>query len=510
MTNPTVTEKLIQFDNSYTLLPNRMFARVAPETVPAPQLLQFNKSLAEELGLDADLFSSSDGVAVLSGNRIAEGSDPIAMAYAGHQFGNWVPQLGDGRAVLLGEIIDRQGRRRDIQLKGSGQTPFSRSGDGKAPLGPVLREFLISEAMAALGVPTTRSLAAVSTGEQVYRETVAKGAILTRVAASHIRIGTLQYFYARNDIDALKALSNYAIARHYPEIATPHSEAGTPAVDLLEAVMAKQADLVAQWMGVGFIHGVMNTDNTTISGETIDFGPCAFMDTYHEGQVFSSIDRGGRYAYRNQPAIVHWNLAQLAQALLPLMPDGQEDNLRAMQTAIDRFPNMFRKAWTDVMRRKLGLWTLDDQDDQDRALATDLLVIMEANGADFTRTFRQLTDIASSDGKASDALQTAATPMLGKDPSAFDDWLKRWQARLTLDPMSSAERSKTMRGANPLFIPRNHLVERALAAAEEGDLGPFERLRNVLSHPFEDRPDALDYAAPHDAEQLGYRTFCGT
>ena len=492
------TGEIFAFDNSYARLPDRLFARVSPAPAPTPRFLQINKPLAEELALDPERLSSPEGLEILSGRRIATGSEPIAMAYAGHQFGNWVPQLGDGRAVLIGEVIDRHGRRRDLQLKGAGRTPFSRMGDGKAPLGPVLREFLVSEAMAALGIPTTRSLAAVATGERVVRETVLTGAVLTRVAASHVRIGTFQYFYAREDVEALRALTDHVIERHYPQIAT----AEVPALALLNAVMRRQADLVARWMGVGFIHGVMNTDNMTISGETIDYGPCAFMDAFRNGQVFSSIDAGGRYAYGNQPQIAHWNLVQLAQALLPLLPGASEDAVKLAQSAIDGFPALFREAWLGVMRRKLGLSAADEGDAD---LIGALLSTMEANGADFTLTFRRLSDRGvpgtENHPRAAD---------LFKEPATFEAWSERWQARLAADPMAPAERQAVMRLANPLFIPRNHRVEEALKAAENGDLGPFETLRTVLARPFDEHPNEAHLAPPPRPEEAIHRTFCGT
>ena len=492
------TGEIFAFDNSYARLPDRLFARVSPAPAPTPRLVQINKPLAEELALDPERLGSQEGLEILSGNRLATGSEPIAMAYAGHQFGSWVPQLGDGRAVLIGEVIDRHGRRRDLQLKGAGRTPFSRMGDGKAPLGPVLREFLVSEAMAALGIPTTRSLAAVATGERVVRETVLTGAVLTRVAASHVRIGTFQYFYAREDVEALRALTDHVIERHYPQIAT----AEVPALALLNAVMRRQADLVARWMGVGFIHGVMNTDNMTISGETIDYGPCAFMDAFRNGQVFSSIDAGGRYAYGNQPQIAHWNLVQLAQALLPLLPGASEDAVKLAQSAIDGFPAMFREAWLGVMRRKLGLSAADEGDAD---LIGALLSTMEANEADFTLTFRRLSDHA---GPGAENRPRPAD--LFKEPAAFQAWSERWQARLAADPMAPAERQAAMRSANPQFIPRNHRVEEALAAAENGDLGPFETLRTVLARPFDEHPNEAYLALPPRAEQAIHRTFCGT
>lgn len=494
----TSSDRLFAFDNSYARLPEHMFARVSPAAAPAPRLLQLNRPLAEELGLDPDLLMQGEGLDILSGNRIAAGSDPIAMAYAGHQFGNWVPQLGDGRAILIGEVIDRQGRRRDIQLKGSGRTPFSRNGDGKAPLGPVLREFIVSEAMAALGIPTTRSLAAVATGERVYRETVHTGAVLTRVASSHLRIGTFQFFYARQDTEALRALADHAIARHDPEAA----ESDAPALALLEGVMARQAELVACWMGVGFIHGVMNTDNMTISGETIDYGPCAFMDAFREGEVFSSIDAGGRYAYGNQPRIAHWNLAQLAQALLPILPGPDEAAFEAAQAAVDSFSGMFQEAWLGVMRTKLGLSRAAEGDAD---LAASFLSLMQANGADFTLTFRGLADCA----EAGSGIASQVGDLF-QDPGSVADWADRWAARIADDPLSPAERRTAMRAANPLFIPRNHRVEEALAAAEEDDFGPFERLRRVLAHPFDDQEGEAELARPPRAGEAVTHTFCGT
>ena len=494
----TATDEIFSFDNSYARLPERLFARIPPARAPTPRILQINRPLAEELDLDLERLASQEGLEILSGNRIATGSEPIAMAYAGHQFGNWVPQLGDGRALLLGEVIDRNGLRRDIQLKGSGRTPFSRTGDGKAPLGPVLREFIVSEAIAALGIPTTRSLAAVATGDRVFRETLHNGAVLTRVAASHVRIGTFQYFYARKDVEALKALADYVIERHYPKAAT----AEVPALALLEAVMARQANLVAQWMGIGFIHGVMNTDNMTISGETIDYGPCAFMDTFRRSQVFSSIDTFGRYAYENQPQIAHWNLGQFAQTLLPLLPGAESSAVELAQATIDHFPDLFDKAWLGVMRRKLGLSKAAEGDVE---LFTALLSTMEANRADFTLTFRILSNHV--------APNMADEPQAGdlfEDPAAFESWIERWQARLEEEPMEPIARQATMRAANPKYIARNHLVEDALAAAEEGDFGPFERLRRVLASPFEEQPNEGHLALPPGPGQTVIQTFCGT
>ena len=399
----------IAFDNSYARLPARFYARLDPAPVAAPQLVRVNDGLAQQLGLDPAELASPDGVAVLAGNRVPEGAEPIALAYAGHQFGHFVPRLGDGRAILLGEVVGRDGLRRDIQLKGSGRTPFSRGGDGRAALGPVLREYLVSEAMAALGVPTTRTLAAVTTGEEVLRETRLPGAVLTRVAASHIRVGTFQYFAARDDIEAMRLLADHAIARHYPEC----TGAEAPYPSLLRAVVTRQAELVARWMLIGFVHGVMNTDNTSIAGETIDYGPCAFMDTYDPATVFSSIDHAGRYAYGNQPRIAHWNLARLAEAMLPLLGEDDEKALAAAHEALAGFAPRFEAAIAQGLRAKVGLATEQEGDD---ALAQDLLARMAQNEADFTRTFRSLCDAAADSGG------DAAARALFTDGTAYDAW----------------------------------------------------------------------------------------
>ncbi len=387
------------FDNSYARLPERFFVKLAPTPVPTPRLIRLNQALARQLGLDPRALDTPDGAAIFGGNRVPDGAEPLAMAYAGHQFGHWVPQLGDGRAVLLGEIIDQDGVRRDIQLKGAGRTPFSRRGDGRAVLGPVLREYLVSEAMAALGIATTRSLAAVTTGERIQRDGPQPGAVLTRVASSHVRIGTFEFFAARGDTDAVRILADYVIARHYPDVAG----AAQPHAALFEAVVGRTAALVASWQLVGFIHGVMNTDNMSIAGETIDYGPCAFMDTYHPGTVYSSIDSGGRYAYGNQPRIAQWNLASLAEALLPLLGDGDGEAaaVAAAQAAIDGFPGRFDAAWLAGMRAKLGL-VAAEEGDQD--LARDLLDRMAGNRADFTLTFRRLSDAAGDGGEAEAAV----------------------------------------------------------------------------------------------------------
>jgi uncharacterized protein YdiU (UPF0061 family) len=488
----------IRFDNTYARLPDRFSKRLAPTPVTAPRLVRLNEPLARLLGIDPAAMASPQGVEILAGNRIAEGSEPLAMAYAGHQFGGFVPQLGDGRAILLGEVVDREGVRRDIQLKGSGPTPFSRQGDGRAALGPVLREYIVSEAMYALGIPTTRSLAAVSTGEAVYREMPLPGAVLTRVAASHIRVGTFQYFAVRKDGEALRMLADHVIGRHYPNVAT----AANPYAALLDAVMARQARLVAHWMMVGFIHGVMNTDNCSIAGETIDYGPCAFMDSYHPGTVYSSIDRGGRYAFGNQPTIVQWNLARLAETLLPLLADTGENAVEIAQAAIDGFPQRFEPLYVEGLRRKLGLL---EPHEGDLELAHDLFGRMAENEADFTLTFRNLADAAADRG-ADEAVRR-----LFKDPAAFDTWATSWRQRLAGEGGDPNARRAAMRLANPRFIPRNHRVEEAIAAAVEWkDYQPFEKLLGVLAAPFEDQPENAAYALPPQPHEVVQQTFCGT
>ena len=468
-------------DNSYARLPDRFYARLAPTPVATPKLVKLNVPLALQLGLDPDVLASPEGVAMLAGNRLPEGSEPIATAYAGHQFGNFVPQLGDGRAVLLGEVIDAGGMRRDIQLKGAGPTPFSRRGDGRAALGPVLREYIVSEAMHALGVPTTRSLAAVATGELVYRETALPGAVLTRVASSHIRVGTFQFFAARGDVEGVKLLADHVIARHYPDADSYRG--------LFERVIERQAKLVAQWLCVGFIHGVMNTDNMSIAGETIDYGPCAFMDAYHPETVFSSIDRTGRYAYGKQPQIAGWNLARLGEALMPLFDADEEKALAQANESLQRYGDLFGDAYLAGLRRKFGLFT---ERDEDRELVQSFLKLMMDNGLDHTLTFRRLSD--------------------GEVPVDDTDWPKRYRARLALEPQDEATRRDAMRAANPVYIPRNHKVEAALGAAvEHDDYGPFEELLAVLARPFEERTEFAAYAQPPtEEEQRNFRTFCGT
>lgn len=484
------------FDNSYRRLPERFHAVQRPARVVAPRLLAFNRPLAEELGLDP-LAVEPVAAELFSGNALATDADPIALAYAGHQFGHFVPSLGDGRALLLGEVVDREGRRRDVQLKGSGPTPFSRRGDGRAALGPVLREYVVSEAMHALGIPTTRSLAAVSTGEVVHRETPQPGAVLTRIASSHLRVGTFQYFAARGDVEGLSLLLEYALRRHDPGLAS----AERPALAFLGAVSARQAALVARWLCVGFVHGVMNTDNTAISGETLDYGPCAFLDGYHPGRKFSSIDHGGRYAFANQPSIARWNLARLAEALLPLIDSDDDRAIAAAVEVLEGFPAVFEREWQGGLRAKIGL---SSGEEGDPALVAGLLAAMQASEADWTLVFRRLADAADEGG------DEVALRSLFARPDGIDAWLRGWRARLARDARSPRERANAMRRANPLFVPRNHRVEQALRAAASGDLRPFETLCEVLGRPFDEQPAHAEFAEPPRPEEVVRETFCGT
>ncbi|EIC23023.1 protein adenylyltransferase SelO [Thiorhodovibrio frisius] len=501
---------IFAFDNSYARLPDRFHARVIPTAVAQPALLQVNEDFARQLGLNPSELHTQEATDIFAGNRLPEGAEPLAMAYAGHQFGSFVPQLGDGRAILLGERVTPDGVRVDIQLKGAGRTPFSRSGDGRACLGPVLREYLISEAMHAFGIPTTRGLAAVATGEPVYREHPLPGAILTRVASSHVRVGTFEYFRARQDSEALKTLADYVIARHFPALAeTDQTYSG-----LLDAVATRQADLIAAWMSVGFIHGVMNTDNMSIVGETIDYGPCAFMDSYDPTTVFSSIDYRGRYAYGNQARIAHWNLSSLAMSLKPLLEQESDQAAARATAALDHFQARFDQAWLARFGCKLGL---ADAQSEDRALIKDFLDLLEQHQADFTNSFRALSSALEDGG---DAL---AREVGQRDHGqACSPWLARWRERLAGDPLTDAERSQMMRQANPAVIPRNHRVEQALDAAEKGDMQPFERLLAVVREPWDDAKnntgdDARDYAeisafyqAPPKPQEVVQYTFCGT
>jgi uncharacterized protein YdiU (UPF0061 family) len=486
------------FSNSYARLPEHFFARLSPTPVTKPRLVKFNESLASELGVDTRGLEPDELAAIFAGNVIPAGAEPIAMAYAGHQFGNFVPQLGDGRAILLGEVVDRNGKRRDIQLKGAGQTPFSRGGDGRAALGPVLREYLVSEAMHALGIPTTRALAAVSTGETVFRDRQLPGAVLTRVASSHIRIGTFQYFAVRGDMGAVERLSGYVIDRHFPDARASER----PILALLQNVVDRQASLIARWMHVGFVHGVMNTDNTALSGETIDFGPCAFMDSYDPATTFSAIDELGRYAYGNQPTIAQWNLARFAETLLPLLDPNPERAVELANEAISAFTSRFQQHWLAGMRDKLGL---SRNEEGDLALARALLRAMHENNADFTLTFRRLCD-AAADEKAD-----AHVRALFANPAAYDSWASKWRSRLAAERLDPNARAQAMRTVNPAFIPRNHRVEKVLdAAIAHGDFSPVAELLTILSRPYEDQVAFADYANPPRVDERVFRTFCGT
>lgn len=486
------------FNNTYVRLPERFYARVAPTSAATPKLIRLNRELALQLGIDPDWLASPEGVEILAGKRLADGSEPIAMAYAGDQFGNFVPQLGDGRAILLGEVVDKAGQRRDIQLKGSGRTPYSRGGDGQAALGPVLREYVVSEAMAALGISTTRSLAAATTGATVARETILPGGVLVRVASSHIRIGTFQFFAARGDIEGVRMLADHVIARHYPEAAI----AARPYRALLDAVIAAQAELVARWLMVGFIHGVMNTDNMSIAGETIDYGPCAFMDAYDPTTVFSSIDRRGRYAYANQPRIALWNLARLAETLQPLLSYQEDVAIGDAEAALAAFAPQFERAYQAGFGRKLGFFA---EREGDAALASTLLDGMAVNQVDFTLFFRRLGD-AQLEGEGD-----AAVRVLFADPSAYDAWVPQWRARLRDDPQDVSTRGAAMRAVNPAYIPRNHRVEAVIkTAVEQEDFAPFDELVAVLARPFDDQPALSHYGQPPAADERVLQTFCGT
>ena len=488
--------RFFAFDNSYVRDLEDFYVRWKPTPASKPVLIRLNESLAVELGADPAALATDEGIAALAGNRLPEGAEPIAQAYAGHQFGGFSPQLGDGRALLLGEVIDRQGRRRDIAFKGSGRTPFSRNGDGKCALGPALREYLISEAMHALGIPTTRALAVVATGDMVRRERALPGAVLTRVAASHVRVGTFEFFATHRGPEPVRQLADYVIARHYPQLA----DSAQPYLDLLAAVGERQAELVARWLGVGFIHGVMNTDNMTLSGETIDYGPCAFMEAYDPAAVFSSIDHHGRYAYGQQAGIARWNLARLAETLLPLIDPDSDRAVQAATAVIDAFPKHHAAHWLRIFRTKLGL---DESGEaaEDRALIDDFLVLLSHNRLDFTLACRALFDAAAG--------HPARLASLMDSVEGFPVWQGRWQAR---QPTRSPAALAAMQQANPCYIARNHHVEAALAAAvDHNDLAPFERLLAVIQSPFDERPADAAYGQPASSEFTDhYMTFCGT
>jgi uncharacterized protein YdiU (UPF0061 family) len=476
------------FDNTYARLPEAFFARVNPTPVKEPRWIALNHDLARLLGIDPTQLESTEGLAYLSGNAVPPGAEPIATAYSGHQFGGFSPRLGDGRAILLGEVIGIDGVRRDIQLKGSGPTPFSRRGDGRSALGPVMREYLVSEAMAALGIPTTRALAAIWSGDTVFRETAEPGGVFTRVGQSHLRIGTVEYFSSRGELEHLAILVRYAVERHYPESAGKENLA----LALLEGVIERQAALVARWMGLGFIHGVMNTDNMSLSGETIDYGPCAFMDDYHPAQKFSFIDEQGRYAYANQPGIAHWNLTRLAEALLPLLAEKEEKALELAQDALGRFPELFQAAWREVFAAKLGVANLED------GLVESLLDEMAKQAVDFTLVFRRLTEVAAG-GDESEFLA------LFPRPEPIHKWLGLW--RKSLGDHQDKER---MRRANPIYIPRNHRIEEVIQAGRLGDFEPFNRLHRVLSRPCEEQEESAEYERPPRSHEVVRATFCGT
>ena len=485
----------LPFDNTYARLPSGFYERLDPWPVAEPKWVALNRDVAELLGFDPAALDSAEGLAIFAGNVVPEGAEPIATAYAGHQFGGFVPRLGDGRAILLGEVVGRDGVRRDVQLKGSGPTPYSRRGDGRSALGPVLREYLVSEAMAALGVPTTRALAAVWSGEPVYRENVEPGGVFTRVAQSHLRVGTFEYFAAREDRASLEILTKYAVSRHYPEAA----DAEIPALALLEGVIGRQARLVAHWMSLGFIHGVMNTDNTSISGETIDYGPCAFLDRYDPAKRFSFIDERGRYAYGNQANIALWNLARLAESLLPLLAEDQETAVARAEAALGGFAGHFQEAWTQRFAAKIGI-AEPVAEDRDQVLA--FLDLLSTHGVDFTLAFRHLASAVTPDAEAFQGLFS--------QPQAVKPWVEGWRKHLRERGISAVAASEIMRKTNPVFIPRNHRIEEVIQAGRQGDFGPFRRLHEVLQRPFEEQPESAIYESAPEPHEVVQATFCGT
>ncbi|PYZ94693.1 hypothetical protein CR194_03950 [Salipaludibacillus keqinensis] len=488
--NKELTETGWNLDNSYSELPEPFFTQVNLNPVVSPTLIMFNDSLATDLGLNSGALQKEEGVAILAGNQIPEGALPLAQAYAGHQFGNFT-MLGDGRAMLFGEQITPQNKRVDIQLKGSGRTPYSRGGDGRAGLGPMLREYIISEAMHALGIPTNRSLAVVTTGEPVFRETEQPGAVLTRVASSHLRVGTFEFAARGTGFEDLKTLADYALNRHFSNIAEEENKYQ----HFLQEVVKRQAKLIAKWQSVGFIHGVMNTDNMAISGETIDYGPCAFMNKYDPATVFSSIDVQGRYAYGNQPYIAGWNLARFAETLLPLLHEDQEEAIKLAQEEMSQFSQLYQSYWADAMRAKLGLF---DKETEDESLIEDLLSLMKKHEADYTNTFRALTF-----DKAEE------TVLFGT--AEFEHWQTRWQTRRARQEKSTESSNQLMKESNPAVIPRNHRVEEALeAAVERGDYRVMKQLMDVLSHPYAHSAEQTEFCSPPPESEGPYRTFCGT
>ena len=484
------------FDNSYQNLPQDFFERINPVPVRDPQLIIFNNDLGKSLGIDQKI-NKKELANIFSGNEILKGSSPIALAYAGHQYGNFVNQLGDGRAVLLGEVSTPNQERFDMQLKGSGQTRFSRQGDGRSPLGPVIREYVVSEAMNALGIPSTRSLAAVTTGEKVFREVLLPGGILTRIAKSHIRVGTFEYFAAQKNTENLKTLADYTIKRHFPSL----KDAANPYLSLLEIVSDRQIELISKWMGVGFIHGVMNTDNTSIVGETIDYGPCAFMDEYNPSTVFSSIDAHGRYAFGNQPLIAQWNMACFANSLLALIDKDTEKATAKAQKVINNFPNKMGEAVMNVMCKKIGL---DGTKTNSHETLTKLLKIMLDNKSDYTLTFLYLSDIIK--GKGDDLFKQQFLK-----PNQISNWLKEWKELIKDENLAKKAIALSMEGSNPVFIPRNHLVERAIeAAVESNDFSEMKTLLTILSKPYEEQSRYGEYMKPPKSHEVVHQTFCGT
>ena len=492
----------IPFDNTYIHLGDDFYVKTKPASVPNPQLIQFNVEFAEELGIADSVLATAEGVAYFAGNKILAGSEPLAMAYAGHQFGGFNPQLGDGRAVHLGEIVSPKGIRYDLQLKGSGRTYFSRGGDGKSALGPVLREYLVSEAMAKLGVPTTRALAAVTSGEEVARMQLVAGGILTRVATSFVRVGTFQYFYANKNEAAVKKLADYVIARNYPEIANDTN----PYESFLKSVIDRQAALIAQWMQLGFIHGVMNTDNVSVVGETIDYGPCAFMDDFDHNRCYSSVDRNHRYAYANQPAIGQWNLVRLAESLLPLLGEGDNDPegaVKIAQDALNAYIAIYQNYWLTGMRAKIGL---EQVEEGDKALIDDLLDTMASSKADFTLTFYYLSQVDAVPSDKDKNLQS-----LFENVDSLEPWLTKWRKRLAVETLNDVQRQAKMKAKNPAVIPRNHQIEAAIRAAEDhNDFSVFHALHKVLQSPYALAEGKESYSLPPEPEEVVLQTFCGT
>ena len=480
------------FTNSYINLPDRFYAQGSPDQVPNPKLVAINRLLAEELGLPIGDFSEDQLAQIFSGNQVPEGAEPISLAYAGHQFGHFVPQLGDGRAILLGEIVNKKGKQFDIQLKGSGTTAFSRGGDGKSPLGPVIREYIVSEAMFHLGVPTTRALAATTTGEKVFREEALPGGVFTRVADSHIRVGSFEYFAYKKDWEGVKHLLEFAVARHYPEI----SGETNLALAFFKKVMTAQATLIAHWMGIGFIHGVMNTDNTSVAGITIDYGPCAFMDHFRRDQVFSYIDRQGRYAYKNQPFILNWNLVRLADTLVPLVDSNSDAAVQLLENELIKFKGLFESQWLTRMAAKIGIASPKQEDE---VLINKFLDYLESEELDYTLGFRNLAPLLDSNPSNSFKLTLR-----------FSDFESKWKARLKQQGTEFSQIQKRMNQNNPLFIPRNHQIERAIQSAYKNDFSVFHEMSQVLSSPFQDQPEFSHYARPPRPEENIKNTFCGT